>query len=401
MNQDRDLSIYEELSHKGLPPPDTAAWEHSIQLQKVIARDVAQHGGRLSFARFMELALYTPGLGYYSGGSQKFGAAGDFITAPEWSPLFSRCLARQVAQVLTALQGGDVLEVGGGSGIMAAEILESLDKSDCLPGRYFILERSADLRERQRALLQARLPDIQDRVVWLEQLPYSGFRGVILANELLDALPVHCFTITREGVAELYVEYVNERWRWHRDVPSSPGLAERLENLRLTERLPEGYLSEINLAAEAWIGSIADILAAGTLLIIDYGFPRHEYYHPDRSKGTLMCHYRHRAHDDPLILVGLQDITAHIDFTAVAEAGHGAGLQVAGYTTQAAFLLATGITEFMTEAADETTRLKWAQHIKKLTLPHEMGELFKVMALTRCLDERLQGFALSDMRHRL
>jgi SAM-dependent MidA family methyltransferase len=284
---------------------------------------------------------------------------------------------------------------------MAAEILESLFKRDCLPGRYFILERSADLRERQRTLLQTRLPDIQDRVVWLEQLPNPGFRGVILANELLDALPVHCFTITRDGAAELYIERVNGQWRWCRDVPSGSDLAERLENLRLSEGLPEGYLSEINLAAEAWIGSVADCLAAGMLLLIDYGFPRHEYYHPQRNKGTLMCHYRHHAHDDPLILVGLQDITAHVDFTAVAEAGHRAGLQVAGYTTQAAFLLATGITEFMNEADDELTRLKWAQHVKKLTLPHEMGELFKAMALTRCLDESLQGFSLSDMRRRL
>jgi len=303
--------------------------------------------------------------------------------------------------VLDALQGGDVLEVGGGSGIMAADILEFLFEKDCLPGRYYILERSGDLRERQQALLKERLPQIQGRVVWLERLPEPGFRGVILANELLDALPVHCFTITSQGAVELYVERKDDQWRWCRDVPSSPELAERIENLQRSESLPVGYSSEINLAAEAWLGSIADIISKGMLLMIDYGFPRHEYYHSERGEGTLMCHYRHRVHGDPLILIGLQDITAHIDFTAIAEAGYAAGLKVAGYTTQAAFLLATGITEFLNEVEGEAARLQWAQQIKKLTLPHEMGELFKVMALTRDFDQSLLGFAVRDLRHRL
>ena len=400
MNHDTDFKPH-DASRTGLPLPDTAAQAHSARLQRVIAEEMADNGGSLSFARYMELALYAPGLGYYSGGSPKLGAEGDFITAPELSPLFSRCLARQVAQVLASLGGGDVLEVGGGSGAMAADILESLHAEDCLPRRYYILELSADLRDRQRALLKARLPDIQERVVWLESLPEPGFRGVIVANELLDALPVHCFTITESGAAELYVERRDEQWSWSRAEPSSAELTERIEGLRRAGNLPLGYISEINLAAEAWVASMADILAAGVLLLIDYGFPRREYYHPERIRGTLMCHYRHRTHDDPFVLVGLQDITAHVDFTALAEAAYAADMKVAGYTTQAGFLLALGITEFMNEADDELTRLEWAQQIKKLTMPHEMGELFKVLALARNFDESLQGFALRDLRHRL
>jgi SAM-dependent MidA family methyltransferase len=384
-----------------LPLPDAAAQAHSARLQGVIAEEMADNGGRLSFARFMELALYAPGLGYYSGGSLKLGAEGDFMTAPEWSSLFSRCLARQVAQVLVALGGGDVLEVGGGSGLMAADILESLLADDCLPHRYYILELSADLRDRQQTLLKKRLPHIQDRIIWLERLPEPGFHGVIVANELLDSLPVHVFTITETGAAELYVERRDGQWSWCQGEPSSAVLSERIEDLQQAENLPIGYTSEINLAADSWVASMAEILAAGMLLLIDYGFPRREYYHPERNRGTLMCHYRHRAHGEPFILVGLQDITAHVEFTAIAEAAYAAGMKVAGYTTQAAFLLAQGITEFLNEADDELTRLQLAQQIKKLTMPHEMGDLFKVLALTRDFDEPLRGLALRDMRDHL
>jgi SAM-dependent MidA family methyltransferase len=400
MNHDTDYKSYDG-DRMGLPLPAAAAQAHSARLQRLIAEEMADNGGRLSFARFMELALYAPGLGYYSGGSLKLGAEGDFMTAPEWSSLFSRCLARQVAQVLVALGGGDVLEVGGGSGVMAADILESLLADDCLPRHYYILELSADLRDRQQTLLKNRLPHIQDRIIWLERLPEPGFRGVIVANELLDALPVHCFTIAEAGAAELYVERRDEQWSWCQGEPSSAELSERIAGLQQAENLPVGYISEINLAAEAWVVSMADILTAGVLLLIDYGFPRREYYHPERNRGTLMCHYRHRAHANPFILVGLQDITAHVEFTALAEAAYAAGMKVAGYTTQAAFLLAQGITEFMSEADDELKRLRWAQQIKKLTMPHEMGDLFKVLALTRDVDEPLQGFGLRDMRNHL
>ena len=385
----------------GLPVPDAEAQAHSLRLQEVIAEEMAVNGGRLSFARFMDLALYAPGLGYYSGGSYKLGAMGDFVTAPEISPLFSRCLARQVAQVLTALDGGDILEVGGGSGRMAADMLESLLAEDRLPDHYYILERSADLRDRQYALLKNRLPALTNRIIWLDQLPETGFCGVVVANELLDAMPVHCFSIVQGGAVELYVERECDRWCWSPGTPSSPQLVRAIERIQQNENLPPGYMSEINLAGPAWINSVADTLSAGMILLIDYGFPRHEYYHHDRNHGTLLCHYRHRVHADPFVLVGLQDITAHVDFSLIAEAGDSAGLKVAGYTTQAAFLLAGGITDLVNEADSELVRIEWTQHIKKLTLPHEMGELYKVLALTRNINEPLQNFTLRDLRHRL
>lgn len=388
------------LGDRSLPPPDPAARQQSEQLQQVIAAEMRVNGGRLSFARYMELALYAPGLGYYSGGATKLGASGDFITAPESSPLFARCLARQAAQVLTELGGGELLEVGAGSGAMAVHLLESLAAADCLPRRYLILERSAELRARQHGLLAARLPALSGRVAWIESLP-EAFRGVVVANELLDAFPVHVFTVGANGAVEQYVEQHHLGWRWCEGAISDPLLAERIAVLREEAALPVGYTSEINFAAEAWVRSVADCLHAGLVLLIDYGFPRHEYYHPQRSRGTLMCHYRHRAHDDPLILTGLQDITAHVDFTAIAEAGYEAGLEVSGYTTQGAFLLATGIAELLDEARDELTRLKWSQQVKKLTLPHEMGELFKVLALTRGVHQPLIGFAWRDLRNRL
>ena len=386
-----------------LPPPSPEAQAHSARLRELIAAEIAAAGGAISFARYMELALYAPGLGYYSAGAQKFGAAGDFITAPELSPLFARCLARQCAQVLRGLGRGDVLEVGAGSGALAADLLSALAELDCLPGRYFILERSADLRARQQVLLRERAPQWAARVVWLEQLPAAPFHGVVLANELLDALPVHLFTLDEAGPRELCVGLDDRAFAWRTAPLSDSNLLARIELIRQTQgedALPMAYTSEINLAAEAWLRSVAEVLAAGVVLLIDYGFPRREYYHPQRASGTLMCHYRHRAHADPLILPGLQDITAHVDFTALAEAALECGLSVAGYTTQAAFLLAAGITEQLAAAAEQD-QLQLAQHVKKLTLPHEMGELFKVMALSRGVDEPLLGFAWRDLRAKL
>lgn len=383
-----------------LPPPEPVALQHSERLRQTIAAEMAAAGGRLSFARYMELALYAPGLGYYSGGAAKLGAAGDFITAPEASPLFGRCVARQAAQALAELGGGDVLEVGAGSGVMAADLLEALAAAACLPHHYLILERSGELRARQQALLAARVPALRERLVWLERLP-ENFRGVVIANELLDALPVHIFALRPGGAVERYVEARECGWQWCDGPLSDPALGERIAVLQREAALPQDYTSEINLAAEAWVRSIAHCLSAGLVLLIDYGFPRHEYYHPQRSRGTLMCHYRHRTHPDPLILTGLQDITAHVDFTAMAEAAQEAGLEVSGYTTQAVFLLATGIGERLEEAADPLTRFKWSQQVKKLTLPHEMGELFKVLALSRGLGQPPIGFAWRDLRNRL
>jgi SAM-dependent MidA family methyltransferase len=383
-----------------LPVPEAEAQAHSERLITLLRDEITAAGGRISFARYMELALFAPGLGYYSAGSRKFGAEGDFVTAPEISGLFSRALARQVAEVLQMLGGGEVLEVGGGSGVMAADMLAELATLDRLPERYCILELSAELRARQRDTIAARVPQLLDRVQWLDALPEAGLRGVVVANELLDALPVHAFEVTVQGVRERFVAWDGERFQWQLDAPETPQLAQRLATL--AAELPVGYQSEINLDAEGWVASIAERLAAGVVLLLDYGFPRHEYYHPQRGGGTLMCHYRHRAHDDPFVYPGLQDITAHVDFTAIAEAAVEAGLDVRGYNTQGFFLLANGLTELAEqEDVDQTQRLRLAQQVRTLTMPGEMGELFKVLALSRHYDAPLRGFALQDLRHRL
>ena len=384
-----------------LPAPSAEAMAHSGRLATLIRDEIAAAGGRLGFDRFMELALYAPGLGYYSAGARKFGEEGDFVTAPELSTLFSRCLARQCAEVLGAIEGGAILEFGAGSGVMAADILVELAALDCLPERYCILELSAELRERQRETLQAKVPQHAARVVWLDRLPGAGFRGVVLANEVLDAMPVHRFRIRGEAACELYVTIDGEGFALQEGEPAAE-VAARLALLRQQLPLADGYESELNLRAEDWVRSIGDFLAQGVALLVDYGFPRSEFFHPQRSSGTLMCHYRHRAHDNALILPGLQDITAHVDFTAVAEAALAAGLSVRGYASQANFLIANGLTALLAEAGGDTKRqLTLSAQVKRLTMPGEMGELFKVMALTRGWDRPLQGFTLRDERGRL
>ncbi len=371
--------------------------QHSERLAGLIREQIDRAGGSIPFTRFMELALYAPGLGYYSGGAEKFGVAADFVTAPELSPRFARCVARQCEEILRRLSGGDVLEAGAGSGALAVGLLRQLEARACLPERYLILELSAELQQRQAELIEQGLPQLYPRVQWLQALP-AELRGVVLANELLDAMPVHRFRVTERGIEELYVRSVAPGFAWSAQ-PATAALADRAQALAL----PPGYVSELNLHAEAWVRSLADALRAGVLLLIDYGFPRAEYYHPQRHDGTLMCHYRHHAHDDPLILVGLQDISAHVDFTALAEAGTEAGLALLGYTSQAAFLLATGLAE--DAAAPDPARLpeqlERAREINLLTSPAEMGELYKVMALGRGIEAPLLGFTLQDRRGRL
>lgn len=380
-----------------LPEPSEAERAHSARLAAQISDEIHACGGVMDFAEFMERALYAPGLGYYTGGLTKFGEAGDFVTAPELSPLFGRCLARQCATVLDAT-GGAVLEAGAGSGALAAQVLKELDACGALPDTYYILELSPELRARQEEYLRREAPRFAGRVQWLDGLPQSGFRGVVLANELLDAMPVTRFVVREDSVGQLGVGVEGEGFTW-KERPAQKAVRERVQALALEP----GYVSEINLRAEAWIRSLAEVLEAGLLLIIDYGYPRGEYYHPQRREGTLMCHYRHRAHGDPLVRVGLQDITAHLDFTALAEAGHGAGLEVMGYTSQAAFLLALGLEQMAagTDANDTRRYLTLTSQIKRLTLPTEMGEVFKVMALGRGIDAPLQGFALQDRRRAL
>jgi SAM-dependent MidA family methyltransferase len=390
-------SAVDDLLH--LPVPDADAQAHSEKLIARIVDEIDAAGGQIPFSRYMELALFAPGLGYYSAGASKFGEQGDFVTAPEISPLFSRALARQVAQVLGSLNNGEVLEVGGGSGVMAADMLAELEDLEALPAEYLILELSADLQARQRETIIARVPHLLDRVQWLQELPASGFNGVVVANELLDALPVQCFETTADGLRERCVRFDAGRFQWAEGEPLVPPA--HLESI--VSELPAGYISEINQAASAWVQSVAAMLECGVVLLIDYGYVAAEYYHPRRNRGTLMCHYRHRAHEDPFVYPGLQDITAHVDFTAIAEAAVSAGLTVPGYNTQGFFLMGNGITELAQahEALNEQQQVLQAQQLRTLTLPGEMGERFKVIALAHNYDQPLQGFAMQDLRHQL
>ncbi len=388
-----------------LPPPTSDALALTTPLVRRIRHEIQGSGGRIPFPQYMELALYAPGLGYYAGGLRKFGADGDFVTAPELSQLFSHCLARQCLELLDRLDGGELLEFGAGSGLMAADILGELARQGGLPERYLILELSSSLRRRQSETLRARVPELVDRVAWLDCLPEPGFRGGVVANEVLDAMPVHRIRVQQKGYSEFYVGWRDGRFVWELGPPSTRALTDALDAIsdELQGCWTEGYVTEVGLAQPAWVRSIGEQLAAGGLLVIDYGFPRHEFYHPERSDGTLMCHYRHRAHSDPLRLTGLQDITAHVDFTAIARAGLEAGLQVAGYTSQAAFLLGNGLTEELEAAGADMTRsyLTLANQAKRLTSPGEMGELFKVLALTKGIQGSLRGFTIQNRRGRL
>jgi SAM-dependent MidA family methyltransferase len=376
-----------------LPQPAPEAQARSAALRRRIGEEIAASGGWIGFDRYMDLALYEPGLGYYAGGSSKLGASGDFVTAPELSSLFSATLARQVAELLDS-SGGEVLELGAGSGRMAADLLLQLDALGRTPERYLILELSGELRARQRERLAA-LPDrLAARVHWLDRLP-AHFSGVILGNELLDALPVHLVAWREEGIVERGVICRDERFAFE-DRPIADA-----QLLHAASRFepPGPYVSEIGLAACALVRSLATLLERGVLLFVDYGFGETEYYHPQRSEGTLMCHYRHRAHADPFFWPGLQDITAHVDFSAVLRAGLQTGLTLIGYTTQAHFLVNLGITDLLARTPPEPAAeyLRLAAQAQKLLSPSEMGELFKVIALGRGGERPLSGFARGDL----
>ena len=379
-----------------LPEPTPDARAHSDRVAAHISGEIAASGGWMSFARYMELALYAPGLGYYSAGARKLGKAGDFVTAPEISPLYGQTLSRQVHQVMQA-GFDDVLEVGAGSGALAATLLEELERSGKAPRNYLILELSADLRERSRDTLAARVPHLLERVAWLNRLP-PAFSGVVLGNEVLDAMPVHVVRVHRGKIEEGGVGLRNGRLDWSWRLASG----ELLEAARALE-LPEGFRTEIPLAMCGFVGSLAGVLEKGVALFIDYGFPQREYYHPQRREGTLMCHYRHHAHADPFFLPGLQDITSHVDFSAVARAAQAGGLELAGYASQAQFLVNCGITEVMSRTpAEEGSRfLPLANQANRLMSPSEMGELFKAIAFGRGFSTPLLGFREGDRRQAL
>jgi SAM-dependent MidA family methyltransferase len=382
-----------------LPPLSAEQQRHSDALAAHIRGEVRTAGGWISFERFMELALYAPGLGYYSAGARKLGPGGDFVTAPQMSGLFSRCVARGCAEVLAG-GGGQILEVGAGTGVMAAGVLRELSACGVLPERYAILEVSADLAARQREHLAQLPPGLHERVVWLERLPEAPMDGVILANEVADALPCRRF-LWRDGeVHELGVGIGAAGEFEERTAAADPALARACSAMlvSLGAPLPDGYVSELSLTVGPWITSLAHCLGRGALLLFDYGLTQRHYYHPQRLTGTLRCHFQQRVHDDPYVNVGVQDITAWVDFTRVAQAGSAAGLSVAGFATQAAYLLASGLEQLVAEARDDTERARLSGEARRLIMPEEMGEAFKVMALTRARAGPLAGFALQDLR---
>ena len=364
-----------------LPSPDPQALAASRALLERIGAELGTNGNWISFARYMELVLYEPGLGYYASGARKLGAGGDFVTAPELSPLFARTLARQVGELLEP--GEAVLEFGAGSGALAVSILNEIS----VP--YLVLETSSELKQRQRQILG-------DSVQWLDRLP-QDFRGVMLANEVVDAMPVHALAWTRSGVLERGVCANEGQLAWCDRAADGPVLS---ESRKIQVELPSSgrYESELALFARAWMRSLGRLLERGALLVIDYGFPAHEYFHPQRSMGTLACHYRHHVHGDPFYLPGLQDVTAHVDFSALARAAADAGLEILGFANQARFLVNCGITGLLAEEdpADPKRYLPAASAAQKLLSPSEMGELFKVLAVGRGVKDSLMGFSRGD-----
>lgn len=384
----------------GLPAPSTEARAHCGRMMEHLQSIIAAAGGRISFEQYMNTALFAPQLGYYRCGTEKFGAAGDFITAAEISPLFARCLAKFKTQLDCA---NNILEVGAGSGKLAAEILRWLASENALPDRYYILELSEELRQRQLQTIRASVPEYIDKVVFLNDIP-EQFDGLVLANELLDAMPVRRFRLTGDKLYEQFVTWRDGVLCYEDVVSNDTRLQQRVDELiqQCQINASRNFLSEINFMAEDWLRTLGDKMHAGVVVLIDYGYPRSSYYHAQRSAGTLMCHFRHRAHPDPLILPGVQDITAHVDFTAMADAALQAHMDVVSFTTQGYFLLNMGLLDAL-DPEDHQSReyVMLANEVKKLTLPGEMGEHFKVLCLSKGLDGTIPGFEMHDMRHLL
>ncbi len=394
-----------------LPVPGPDALAQSETLAASLRAEIAAAGGWIPFSRFMERALYAPGLGYYSGGARKFGLRGedgsDFVTAPELSPLFARTLARPVAQALEASGTQRVMEFGAGTGKLAAGLVAALDALGAAPERYEIVELSGELRERQQATLAAALPAaLAARVHWLDALP-AGFDGVVVGNEVLDAMPVRLVVRGEAGWLERGVAVAEVETGKHAFVFADRAIRDPAALASLAELdaldLPPGYLTETHEAARAFTGTVCTMLGRGAAFFLDYGFPLREYCHPQRAEGTLMCHYRHRAHGDPFVWPGLQDITAHVEFSGIHAAGVAAGAELLGYTSQGRFLLNAGITEVLSELdpADVARFLPAANAVQKLISESEMGELFKVIAFGRGIDGGLDAFARGERSHAL
>lgn len=389
-----------------LPEPPEELKCLSDNLVAVMRAKIEQNGS-ISFSEYMEMALYEPGLGYYSAGLQKFGEGGDFVTAPQLGDVFAHCLAKQVEQIGKELGQYEIIEAGAGSGVLAADLLIALQDGHP-PTRYRILERSAHLRQVQRETLERSVPQWMGRISWLDQPPQADWQGVFIANEVLDALTVERFICTGEGIRQMRVMHGPDGFTWDQaQCPRTMG--QRVQSALAGVESPptNGYQSEINTSLPAWLKTVTASLRKGIALFIDYGYPRQEYYLPQRRNGTLICHYRHRAHDDPFVWPGLTDISASVDFTALAEAADSCGFEVSGYTSQVMFLLGCGLENVILsfQSLSEKDRINKNIEVRKLTLPGEMGERFQVMALCRGLSEDLSenllGFALRDLRYRL
>jgi SAM-dependent MidA family methyltransferase len=365
-------------------------------LKAKIIETIKAQGGKISFADFMQAALYTPNLGFYSNSNPTFGAQGAFITAPELSPLFGQTLALEVKNLMRHGSLNTLLEFGAGSGKLALSLLLELEKQQSLPEQYIIIELSGSLREAQQLLIKQKAPGLLPRVTWYDSLPDTPINGIILANEVLDAMPVNRFQVKEGDIKEIYVA-IDEKGELV-EILANP--CPLLEEETATLALQEGYHSEVNLFLKPWLKSCYDALQHGVVILIDYGFSQKEFYHPDRSTGTLMCHYQHRAHTNPYLYLGEQDITAHVNFTQVANHAYEAGFNIRGYTNQASYLLANDMLSLVSEQ-DGLERVTQTQAVKKLTLPHEMGEIFKVMALEKGVKVQMNGFSLLDLRARL
>ncbi|MCB1845059.1 MAG: SAM-dependent methyltransferase [Halioglobus sp.] len=391
----------ERTSAEALPEPHPDSLRHCARVTESLRKAIDTAGGSIGFGEFMQHALYAPGLGYYVAGARKFGSDGDFITAPEVSPLFGQVLATQCAEILGGIPGGNILELGAGSGALAVQILGKLQAIDCLPERYLILDVSAELRQRQQQLIGSQLPDLLGHVDWLQALPES-FRGVVIANEVADALPVERFLMNEGEVAQLRVACNETGFHWQQArAPDWLQTGVRAIERYIGRELPSGYLSEFSPALHGWIGDIANSLQEGVVLLFDYGVARREYYAPDRHAGWLRCYFRHHAHDDPLLYPGIQDVTAWIDFTEVAEAAADAGMEIGGYVTQSQFLLQGGLADELADfdQLDQTRQFELSRAVKLLTLPGEMGEHFKCIALSKGRATVPEAMALCDRAH--
>lgn len=397
--------------HDILPEPPEELKRLSVELVTAIRKKISLNGP-IPFSEYMEMALYEPGLGYYSAGLQKFGKGGDFVTAPQLGNVFARCLAKQIEQIASKLcqrntGSYELIEAGAGSGILAADLLKALQEN-LPPARYRILERSAHLRQVQKETLSQCVPEWIDRISWLDEPPDEDWQGVFIANEVLDALTVERFCIETDGIRLLQVNNGPGGFEWFKG--SCPNRMKKQIQAVLSTQDQQpvaGYCSELNTRLSDWLQAVTSSLHKGVALFIDYGYTRRDYYQPQRRDGTLICHYQQRAFYDPFIWPGLVDISSSVDFTALAEAADSCGFKVSGYTTQAMFLLANGLDGLITdfESLSERERLNMNNQVRRLTLPGEMGERFQVMALCRGLNdvfcENLRGFSLTDLRRRL